>query len=69
MNIPAGKIVKLETLHMLGDVTDPDSCFWFEQPDKARDYISFVRLLYIFKKDGMEDQKYGDIGQPFILLF
>jgi len=58
----AGKIVKLETLHMMGDVADPDVCFWFEQPDKARDFVSFVRLLYIFKKDGMEDQKYGDIG-------
>lgn len=58
----AGKIVKLETLHMLGDISDPDVCFWIEQPDKSRDFVSFVRLLYIFKKDGPEEQKYGDIG-------
>lgn len=64
----SGKIVKLETLHMLGDVIDPDVCCWNEQPDKSRDFISFVRLLYIFKKDGLEDQKYGDIGRYRILL-
>jgi len=57
-----GKILKVETLHMLSDVGDPDICGWNEQPDKNRDFVDFMRMFYVFKKDGQEDTKYGDIG-------
>jgi len=58
----AGKILKIETLVMLSDIADCDVTAWTEQPDKARDYVTFIRLFYVFNKDGMEDCKYGDIG-------
>lgn len=57
-----GKILKLETLHMLSDVGEADVCAWTEQPEKSRDYVSFIRMLYLLKKEGQEDTKYGDIG-------
>lgn len=54
--------MRLETLHMLSDAGDPDICAWNEQPEKNRDYVAFMRMFYVFKKDGQEDTKYGDIG-------
>lgn len=47
---------------MLHDVGDPDICGWSEQPDKNRDFVAFMRMFYVFKKDKEEDTKYGDIG-------
>ena len=57
-----GKILKVETLHMLNDVGDPDICGWNESPDKNRDFASFMRIFYVLKKEGQEDTKYGEIG-------
>lgn len=53
---------------MMSDVTDADVCGWSEQPEKARDFVSFMRMFYVFKKDGQEDTKYGDIGNTFSCL-
>ena len=55
--------MKLETLYILSDVGEADVCTWSEQPEKSRDYTSFIRMLYLLKKEGQEDIKYGNIGE------
>ncbi|ESO07099.1 hypothetical protein HELRODRAFT_170398 [Helobdella robusta] len=41
-----GKLVRLETLDMLSDVNDAETSVWYEQPEKSRDFTSFVRIFH-----------------------
>ena len=57
----SGIILRVESLTCNQEVSDADTCCWWEQAGKDRSYYTFLRIYFT---DFPEDkQEYGEIGQ------